>query len=543
MFVQQVLRQVAYDTMSIRDRRARHIAVAEHLQQVFAEGGEEMMDVVAQHYVDALELSGPHDTDRLLVRDQAVASLVRAADRAVRTGAPARCCLFYRRAAELVEADDPGRAAEYWEESAEAGTWGDSLDDAIAAAGRARDLYDALGRPLDAARAKSSLARAMLRGGAAEESVPLFAAAAEALSAVPSVDTVGALANLARGLAFTGDPVGARTHAYEALRLAQELDVPPALVGEAFAIVGLANLFGQRMEEAIAAYRHAVVLARRCGDRRTEVVALNNLATSSFARHLASSLEFADETATLARSLGSQIMLATALDNGFWARMLLGDWVAASAHVLDAPESLDGLRSTTGMAHLLRGDLELAREHVAEFGARGSTDVQDLHLWRALHNSVIWFSDDTAESAQQIFPAGEAVDLASEAGLWGWPLSARLARAAGDLAEVERLCGVVDHQPAGLVPPTLRAARLLVDAWRGSGDEATERYRTAIEALRAVEAPYLIAHAVLDLAEHLGADDDGDVLRAEATAIAGRLGAVDLSRRLEAAVLSSAPDL
>jgi len=531
VFVQQGLRQVAYDTMSMRDRRVRHLAVAEHLQQVFADGGEEMMDVVAQHYLDALDLTGPQDADRVAVRDRAVASLTRAADRALRTGVPARSCALYARAAELVEDDDPLRAAGHWEESAEAGTWGDRIDAAVSAATRARELYLRQDLPLDGARAQWRIGQAMLRGGAAQESVPLFEEAVSILSEVPTVDTVSALCHFSRGLAFSGDPVGSRTHAYEALRLVQELDVPPALVGEAFATVGLANLFGQRMEEAIAAYRHAVVLARRCGDRRTEVVGLNNLSAASFPNHPASALEFADETAALARSLGSQIMLATALDNGFWARILVGDWSGAASHVLDIPESLDDL-STVGMAHLVRGDLDLARTHVAGFRERGTTDIQELHLWRAEHNTVIWFGGDDTQAPQQLFQTGESVDLASEAGLWGWPVSARLAFTTGDLAELERLCDVVDGQPVGLVPPLIRGTRLLVDAWRSTGDDAAERCRTALADLRAFDAPYFVAHALLDIADLCDGTEEGERARAEAADITERLGALDLRRRL-----------
>ena len=49
-----MLRQVAYDTLSRRDRKARHLAVATHLRATFAGDGEEVIDVVARHYLDAL---------------------------------------------------------------------------------------------------------------------------------------------------------------------------------------------------------------------------------------------------------------------------------------------------------------------------------------------------------------------------------------------------------------------------------------------------------------------------------------------------------
>ncbi|MDQ1602374.1 MAG: hypothetical protein QOE01_219, partial [Actinomycetota bacterium] len=61
-FAQEMLRQVAYDTLSRRDRKARHLAVAGHLRSTFAGDGEEVVDVIARHYLDALA-AVPDDTD------------------------------------------------------------------------------------------------------------------------------------------------------------------------------------------------------------------------------------------------------------------------------------------------------------------------------------------------------------------------------------------------------------------------------------------------------------------------------------------------
>ena len=87
-FAQQMLRQVAYDTLSRRDRKTRHLAVAAHLRVTFAGDGEEMADVIARHYLDALH-AVPDDPDTAQIRAQAIAALIRAAERAERTGAPA----------------------------------------------------------------------------------------------------------------------------------------------------------------------------------------------------------------------------------------------------------------------------------------------------------------------------------------------------------------------------------------------------------------------------------------------------------------------
>ncbi|MGB6457157.1 MAG: adenylate/guanylate cyclase domain-containing protein, partial [Streptosporangiaceae bacterium] len=99
-FAQQMLRQVAYDTLSRRDRKTRHLAVAAHLRAAFAGDGEEVTDVIARHYLDALE-AVPDDRDATEIRAQAVGALVRAAERANRTGAQGLAAASYAAAAEL----------------------------------------------------------------------------------------------------------------------------------------------------------------------------------------------------------------------------------------------------------------------------------------------------------------------------------------------------------------------------------------------------------------------------------------------------------
>ena len=61
-FAQEMLRQVAYDTLSRRDRKSRHLTVAAHLRAAFPGDGEEVADVIARHYLDALA-AVPDDPD------------------------------------------------------------------------------------------------------------------------------------------------------------------------------------------------------------------------------------------------------------------------------------------------------------------------------------------------------------------------------------------------------------------------------------------------------------------------------------------------
>src|SRR6202035_5179121 len=121
-FAQNMLRQVAYDTLSRRDRKTRHLAVAAHLRAAFAGDGEELTDVIAQHYLDALD-AVPDDPDTAQIRAQAIGTLVRAAERAARTGAAGRAASSYVTAAELSQLAGEDHQADtglLWESAAQA---------------------------------------------------------------------------------------------------------------------------------------------------------------------------------------------------------------------------------------------------------------------------------------------------------------------------------------------------------------------------------------------------------------------------------------
>ena len=84
-FVQAVVRQVAYDTLSRRDRRTGHLAAATHLQT--EPDAEELSALIAQHLIDATTVSTPTDPDTGDLTDRAVTLLEHAADRATTLGA------------------------------------------------------------------------------------------------------------------------------------------------------------------------------------------------------------------------------------------------------------------------------------------------------------------------------------------------------------------------------------------------------------------------------------------------------------------------
>ena len=104
-FSQEMLRQVAYETLSKKDRKARHLAVAAHLRSAFPNDAEEIADALARHYLDALSY-GPSDPDVADVTREALRQLIRAAERAERSGALLRAAESYLQATTVAPDDE-----------------------------------------------------------------------------------------------------------------------------------------------------------------------------------------------------------------------------------------------------------------------------------------------------------------------------------------------------------------------------------------------------------------------------------------------------
>ena len=148
-----MLRQVAYDTLSRRDRKTRHLTVAAHLRAAFPGDGEEVADVIARHYLDALD-AVPDDPDAGQIREQAVEALIRAGRTCRTHRRPGPRCdqLCHRRRTDLGQRCRTGSrtpAGMLWERAAQAavtdatgtrrsGTRGVPATTTWSAAGRAR---------------------------------------------------------------------------------------------------------------------------------------------------------------------------------------------------------------------------------------------------------------------------------------------------------------------------------------------------------------------------------------------------------------------
>ncbi len=522
-FAQQMLRQVAYDTLSRRDRKTRHLKVAGHLRATFAGDGEEVTDVIARHYLDALNAI-PDDPDTAQIRGQAITALVRAADRAERTGSPARAAASYATAAELTAADaadDQSASGFLWERAAQAAIANASYTVAVEHAERARDHYLQRGQDRAAARAQAVAGRALHEWGRQAEARDQLTSAVEVLGSDPDTDTVRALQELATLEVFAGSPDADRL-TLEALSLGQALDVGAGQLCDLFLARAVHLLFSGRRAESVAYLREMVRLATQADDNFRLGRALLNLAAALEITDHAASAETARLAATHLRRAGARDYLATAILNLVGSLVDLGDWDAAEAELIYAMDSdgladIEYLACDRGWLAALRGDAATAATFLAGLqDLRASEAPQD----RTLISMVEAFAADAQgqpenalRQARGTLVYAPALGMNHGDVLWAWPLAARAAYQLGDATAVRELLSLIDSYQPGHVAPLLRAERDLARARLAATDgdqDAGSAFAAAITGLREQSTPYHLAHGLLDHAQYLLRQADAD---------------------------------
>jgi class 3 adenylate cyclase/tetratricopeptide (TPR) repeat protein len=556
-FSQEMLRQVAYDTLSRRDRKARHLTVAAHLRAVFPGDGEEVTEVIARHYLDALNAI-PDDPDAAQIRAQAVTVLTRAAERAERTGAPAQAAARYAAAAELSPPDAAdaadGAVAVLWERAARTASANASHAAAIEYAEQARVHYLRRGQDRAAARVQAIAGRALSDWGRRAEAREQFIAALEVLRAGPDTDTVWVLNRLAVLEVFAGSPDADRLSA-EALTLGQALGVGPSQLGELLLCRGLYHALAGRHPQAISYLRESARLAERVGDNFTMGRALLNLSDALAPSEPAAAAEVARTAAAALRRTGARLQLAGAIMNVAEALLQTGDWDTAMAELSpevdsDALADIEDMAIERGWLAALRGDEGTAQDILSALSdIRGSEDPQ-IRAGIGILEAFIAARRRPADAlrhARAILTHAEAIGISNIYPRWAWPLAERCAHELGDTAAVRDLLALLDSYQPGYLAPMLRAERDLVRARLAASDgraTAATSFTAAITSLREQSTPYHLAHGLLDHAEYLLATGDAGAAAAavaEARDIAARLRCQPLLDRAGALTPQDSP--
>jgi class 3 adenylate cyclase/predicted ATPase len=548
-FTQDMLRQVAYGTLSRRDRKARHLAVAAHLRRAFAGDGEEVAEVIARHYLDALD-AVPDDPDAGQIRGQAIAALTRAADRAGRTGAPVQAAASYAAAARLTQAGTPDggpAAAVLWERAAESAVTSADYATAVEQAGQAADAYRQGGETRAAARVQVIAGEALRRWGRHAQAREQLTAAVAVLRDDPDTGTVRALGELARLEEMAGSPEADALSA-EALALGQALAVDEATLAGLFDTRGLCHAFAGRNPQAAAYYREAARLAGQAGDTVALGRALVSLADTVTGTDPAAAAEAARGGAAQLRRVGDRHLLSVAVANLAQALLMTGDWDAAGAELAQAADA-DGLADIEHLAcdrawlAALRGDTSAAQAILAGLGdLRASEDPQDqanIAVAEAFTAAARRQPAAALRHARAALDHAAAIGISHEYLRWAWPLAARAAHDLADTDTTRDLLALLDGYQPGQLAPLQRAERDLARARLaavGTDPDAGPAFAAAINGLRELSTPYHLAHGLLDHAGYLTRLGDAEAAAAaagEAASIAARLGCQPLTDRAD----------
>ena len=497
-FVQSVIREVAYDTLSRRDRRARHLAAARYFESL---GDGELAGVLSTHYLAAFESSDPGpEADAL--RIQARLALRGAAARAMDLGAAGQAQTLLVTALGIT--DEAADRAVLLERAAYATDIEGRYDEAVRLGFEAIAAYEETGDRTGAARMSATQGGILVDASKLTETVE-FLEAALAKADRPEDEEYRAdmLARLSRAHMRLGDSEKAIARADEALAIAEPRRYS-RIVAEAFINKAAALGSLQRIKEPVVLMSAAIEMAHELGDVALELRARNNFAAVHGNEDGDASAQVAREAYELATRLGVRQMATWIAGAIGWGSTYEGlDW-DASLRMLDA-------EIETSLADGDRGRLIAVRELVMAWRGEESSELT-AERRRLLANVsdpdvVLW---DKLSPATRALVGGrydEAVRLYADAALtlgqnttdarYGYILSSHLAR------DLEAARGARDSMAdESFAGSFIDGMRLLAAAGLAALEdrpvEALVGYRDAITRLRSSGARFSVAQAQLD---------------------------------------------
>jgi class 3 adenylate cyclase len=540
-FLQDIVKRVAYETISRRERKAKHLAAAQFLASAWSAEEDEIVEVVAAHYLDAYN-SAPDDPDAVELRAKAFEMLVRAAERAASLGANAEAQRAFERAGELTEA--VLARAELHERAGVMAWIGARQDDAAGNFERASELFAQEGATHAAARVSARAAEITWERGRIEQGLESMDAAFALLSQEePDADLAELAAQIGRFMFFAGQGELALQRLERALEIAELLLLPETLA-QALNTKGVIMFARGRKSEGLAVIRHALEVALEHDKPSAALRAYYNLADITVqADRAQESAQLTEDGLALARRVGNRYWEWAFLGLAYplWA---LGDWDSVVGREAGLPDE-DWARARLAFATFLttivpvrvnRGELEEARRSarlLAELET--SADLQEQAQGHFAEATLLLAEGKPAEalrSAEASLEARHSVGIAYEAVKEAFVVAVEAALALNDIARAEELLALVDTLPPGGSPQFLQAHsarfRARLASRRGAPEEADRLFEHANSVFRALALPFYFAVTLLEHGEVLLAQDrrqDSEPLLTEAREIFERLDA------------------
>ena len=532
-FVQELVREVAYYTLSRRQRRARHLEVVGYLESL---DDPDLAEPIAEHLLAALTSGAAPQPEDAAIAGRAREALQLAADRAQALHAPVRALTHLEDALKLT--DLPAERADLAEAAGLAARSAARFDRAEEhlrdAIGLREGIHDAAGASRHRAQLASLLLQAQRSDTALAELEAAWGAAtagAEGASVPPELP-----AELARAHLLRGDRPRAVEWAERAIAAAEASGV--AGTANATAIDARITLGTARAEEGategLDLLRQSIDDAEAAGLGRIQLRALNNLAWVTVSDDPQETSRTARRGLELANRLGNREMALQLVDVASVVAIDIGDWDWAMMALADA--SSDALPTvyrvdfavTETVIGALRGTADASRPLEGIGDLEADLDLEAVgsinHARAVVAMSAGIFSEafelaTAATDGTQGFEEFDALTLAGRLAAWGGD-----ADGAGQaLTELDahRLWG----RAAEAARHTLRAAVASLRGGEAASAAAEGEWAAALGAWRELDLPLRLALCHLDRWFLAGHEAD----QASAREIFERLGARPLA--------------
>ncbi len=548
-FLQSLVQKVAYDTLSKKDRKARHLAVAQNLEETWTGDEDEIVEVLASHFLEAYELA-PDAVDAAAIRAKACETLTRAGRRARSLAAPRAARGYFQRAAAL--ADGNVERAELMELAGFMADISGMTDDAIAELEEAEDLFRSEGRTHDAARVSARIGDAMWDRSMLDEALARMTPALEILrDDEPDADLAILAAQLGRIHFFAGHLDEAARAIDLALDVAESLWLPET-ISEAMNTKGLIAGSMGRPEETLALIKRSLEVALENDAPSAAIRAYINLANEMFERDRYDDAQELDlEGIALCQRLGwsnlewfSKMHIASDL-------FMTGSWDECLAIMREAPSAeeepavrggIEGIAWAAIQVAVQRGDVDEAHRFFEVWDRYDDTsDVQVFAVYRTVQAIVATADGDhrrALDLAREAFELRGSLSVRHGAIKSSYPTAVEAAIALGDVASADALVSIVEALKPGLMSPFLHAQTERFRARISPRAAETEgRFKAAAGLFREIGTPFYLACTLLEHGEWLIANDrtdDAEPLLREAGEIFERLQATPWLDRLAA---------
>ena len=535
-FVQALIREVAYNALAKRDRKARHLAAARFFESL---GTDELAGGLAGHYLAAFRNSA-EGAEADAVGAQARIALTAAAQRAIDLGSYDQALTFLEQA--LAVTTDRAETASLLVRAGEAASAAGRREAAEAHLQRAISEYRELDNRTETVRAIAALGRSFLDAGRVAEALAVLEpAVVEPGDLTSGPGRIMLEGQLARAYFFADDNLRAIEIADRVLDAAEHADLP-AVVADTLVTKGTAlGILGRPVEGlgAIAAGRE---LAEASGLGMTVLRADNNRAFSLASRDPRAGFETSRDGLALARRLGARGWVPGMIQNLGEFGLRTGDWATAMVELNAAlaEDFEDTDMRALAVAHIqiaaLRGDPIDSRLEGTRLLEADSTNAQDRSNQSVVRAFLAFTSGDLAAARAAWLEAAAAAAGEMPTSV---PRAARAALWSGDLAAaIEDVRLIEQSELHGAAFQTdLMTVRAGITTLQGRRADAMSLYRDSLRSWRELGLAWDEALCGLDMVLLLGPDDAevraaGEVSRE----ILARLEAVPILARLDAAL-------